>query len=607
MKKQKLAKVSPWILAAACTLLFLIIGVFAVNNYRREKKLMGEALLQKGITIIRFVMTSSRASLRGSVRNIHFAMWEWSDHVQQAIDHTSDQPGILFVALVDSDGHILASSEKKFIKKKVDGSTLVFLNNLKTDKDSIGKFRISTSSVQETSAFQVASIYSPLGLRSIIPKLAAQGMDFNSTVDRLLRRHPEYQRIKLQLEKLRSTQFTLLVELDLASFNQAVKQQLFQIIILSFVLLLVGVGGWISLLTFEGLKGSQNRLDSIRAFTDLLISSLPVGLIATDRHGNIRLCNNVAELIVGIPETQILGQPPDNTLPDEMVKMLSNKKGDLGLPEQKEISLLDSSQKRHSLLLAGISVMDNEKQFAGNMLLIQDLSKIKDLEEEVRRHEKLAALGKMAAGLAHELRNPLSSIKGLAVLLRSKLEQKSQDRRNADILVQEVERLNRSIGELLDFARPHKLQKENVVLSQILDRSILLIRMDAEATKVKMSFDNGDKEIKVYADPDKLTQVFLNLFLNALQAMPEGGDLRISTHLEKSTVVCEIQDTGFGLNREDEAKVFDPYFTTKNDGTGLGLALSLKIIEEHSGSIRFKSNVGVGTTVTVTLPLLRRG
>jgi two-component system, NtrC family, sensor histidine kinase HydH len=606
MKKQKLARVSPWILAAACALLFLIIGIFAVNNYQREKKLMGEAMLQKGITIIRFVMTSSRASLRGNIRSIGFSMWQWTDHVQQAVDHAAGQPDIRFLGLIDTEGNILASSDPEFLGKKVDDSTLVFLNSLENIDSTSGKYRISSSSVHGSSSFQVASSYSPLGLKSIIPRLKKQGFDFFSSIDRLIRLHPEHRRLQAQLDDLRSGQFALLVELDVSEFNKAVKTQLLQIVSLSLVLLLVGIGGWLSLLTLQGLKGSQNRLERIQAFTDILITSLPVGLIATDSQGNIRLCNQFAETIIDLKEQDIIGLPSNNILPVELGAVLLEIDESEASPVNKEVRLVDKQNNTLTLLLAGMTVNDRDGKSAGTMLLIQDHSHLKALENEVRRNEKLAALGKMAAGVAHELRNPLSSIKGLALLLKSKFQDKSNEQRNADILVQEVERLNRSIGELLDYARPHKLIRETLNISDVVNKAISLIRMDADAVNVKILLEPSIGDILVNGDQDKLTQVFLNLLLNSTQAMPSGGELRVVTTKDKISVICRIEDTGCGLRQEFASRVFDPYFTTKSDGTGLGLAMSSKIIEEHGGKIEFQSKAGVGTIVTVKLPLLSR-
>jgi two-component system, NtrC family, sensor histidine kinase HydH len=601
MKKQRLAEVSPWLFAAACALLALIIGAFAVNNYQREKKLMTEALLQKGITIIRFVITNSRASLRGDARDIHVAMWRWTDHVQQAIDYTSGQPGVNFLGLLDSDGLILASSNRESIGTSVGSSTISFVESLEEKSNVDGKFRISKDHVDSSVTFQVAAVFSPFGIRVYSPALGGQKFD-TIMLERFIKRHPEYQKWREQLEGLSTKKFTILVELDLAQFHIAVKRQLLQIIFLSCVLLLVGVGGWLSLLTLQGLKGSQSRLRRIRAFTDMLISSLPVGLIATDSLGNIQICNQAAEEIIGVFEGKAIGHSPEEVLPAPLADTLKHSRSDGNTVQQKEIRLTDGTNRRRSLQLAGLSVVDSEDRFAGNMLLIQDLSQVKELEEELRRNEKLAALGKMAAGVAHELRNPLSSIKGLAVLLESRFKENSSDQETAKTLVQEVERLNRSIGELLDYARPHKLQTKRISLVPVLQKAMSLIRMDAEAMGITMETDFTEHLPLVEADQDKLNQVFLNLFLNSIQAMEEGGTLRVMTGVENGRVVCTITDTGCGIDHKYVSRVFDPYFTTKNDGTGLGLAMSAKIMEEHGGTIGFESAAGKGTTVKVGLP-----
>ena len=600
-KGQRLAEVSPWLFAAACALLGLIIGVFAVNNYQREKMLMTEALLQKGITIIRFVVTNSRASLRGEINDINVAMWKWTDHVQMAIDHASGQPGVDFLCLLDSDGNILASSNRDAIGTNVGKSTLSFVESLEEGLTIDGKFRISKDHNDNAVTFQVAAVFSPLGVRFYYPPLGSQKFD-TTLLDRFIRRHPQYLQWREMLEGMSNKKFTVLVELDLTQFNMAVKRQLLQIVFLSLVLLLVGVGGWLSLLTLQGLRGSQSRLQRIRAFTDMLISSLPVGLIATDSQGNIQICNQSAEEIIGVTEGNTLGHSPETVLPAPLAEMLQQSLLDSNTLQQKEIFFSDGTNWKRSLLLAGLSVIDDEDRFAGNMVLIQDLSEIKELEEELRHNEKLAALGKMAAGVAHELRNPLSSIKGLAVLLRSRFNEDTSDQETADILVREVERLNRSIGELLDYARPHNLETMRISLVPVLKKAMSLIRVDAEAMGIAMKEDFAENLPLIEADQDKLNQVFLNLFLNSVQAMENGGILQVGTSVENNRVICTIEDTGCGVEPQYASKVFDPYFTTKNEGTGLGLAISAKIVEEHGGTIEFESIANKGTIVKVSLP-----
>lgn len=609
MKGQRLALVSPWVLAAACALLALIIGVFAVQNYRREKILMTNVLLERGATLIRFVTSGARASFLDGVRRGLTPTWQWSDHAQDILERAAEQPGVHFLALVDHSGKILASSEPKEVNTHVDKETLAFINTINREFHDLGRFRYRVGGHEQVTAFQVAALFVPIGKRQFeqlppLPRGVFLGRDGFGQM--MMKRHhllpPEWTD---ELERVSQQKYIILVELDLSQLNQAVKQQLLQIVILSVVLLLVGIGGWLSLLTLEGLKGSQSRLNRIKAFRDTLISSLPVGLIVTDSRGLIILCNQFAEQIASVAEKDVVGLSPDNVLAPELARALTVRDTTTADSVQEEIILPDSKGETRTLQLHSMSVVDNEGAPAGVMLLIQDLSQVKSLEEELRRSERMAALGKMAAGVAHELRNPLSSIKGLAILLKSRFQEKSTDQETADILVQEVERLNRSISELLDYTRPQKLIKEDVHPEEIVRKAVSLIRMDAESMGVKIEIRvEGDVPV-VQADQDKLNQVFLNLFLNSIQAMEHGGSLDIQVASEGGNVTFTVKDSGCGVNKEDLPRVFDPYFTTKPQGTGLGLAMSVKIIEEHGGTITFQSEPDKGATVVVILPASR--
>jgi len=613
MKGQRLALVSPWVLAAACALLALIIGVFAVNNYRREKSLMTDVLLERGATLIRFVTSGARASFLDGMREGQPPVWKWSEHMQEILEHAAEHPGVHFLAIVDASGKTLASSMPEKVNTPVDGETLTFIGSVAQGIYDQGRFRFrvggSMSESGNTPAFQVAALFVPIGKRQLGqqgPRLNGLNSGGEGMMGRMMRQHLFSSTWTDELERVGRQKYMILVELDLAEFNKAVRQQFLQIVILSVILLLVGIGGWLSLLTLEGLKGSQNRLSRIKAFRDTLISSLPVGLIVTDNKGKIVLCNQFAEQIASVVENKVVGFAPEDVLAAELARALSldlegQAKQTAGAV-QREIVLPDAQGVMRTLQLNSLSIVESEGAPAGVMLLIQDLSQVKSLEEELRRSERMAALGKMAAGVAHELRNPLSSIKGLAILLKSRFQEKSTDQETADILVQEVERLNRSIGELLDYARPQKLIKEDVHPEEVVRKTVSLIRMDAESVGVRVEIRMEDDLPLVLADQDKLNQVFLNLFLNSIQAMEHGGRLDIRVATQGRNVLFTVKDTGCGVNKEDMPRVFDPYFTTKPEGTGLGLAMSVKIIEEHGGTMTFESEPDVGTTVVVSLP-----
>jgi two-component system sensor histidine kinase HydH len=226
------------------------------------------------------------------------------------------------------------------------------------------------------------------------------------------------------------------------------------------------------------------------------------------------------------------------------------------------------------------------------------------LERELETSRRLASLGRLAAGVAHEIRNPLSSIKGFATYFKERYRDNPDDQKTSEIMIQEVDRLNRVITQLLEFARPPVIQKKRTSLQSLIQHSLKMIERQASAKRIQV-LSQLPREIKeVELDPDGINQVLLNLYLNALEAMNPGGTLNVSLSEDQgsSWVKINVSDTGTGIRKEDLEQIFDPYFTTKQTGTGLGLAIVHKIIEAHGGEVRATSEIGRGTTVSVLLP-----
>ncbi len=603
LKRQYLATVSPLVLAAAFSLLGVIISVFAVNNYQRDKALMTDILLEKGVTLIRFVASSARNSLYSGLRKGQNIADLWPGSVQRVLEHASEHPGVTFLALVDSKGVILANSIPEERERKVTIDTQDFLAALDTDPTDARTYNFRIN--KDNSVFQVAAFFPPMGKRFQKQAVSIQsGLGKHGEMgNRMMRQRSVNSKWHKEIEALNSEEYVILVELDMNQFNERLQRKKLEIIILSIVLLLIGFGGWLSILTLEGLKGSQSRLRRVEAFSDILISSLPIGLIATDIDGGIIVYNKFSQELTGVSEQQALGGDAEvfAGMPDiySAFTALEEPKKQI---YQKEVQLISDTGEQHTVQLSRLSIVGDDKSRVGVLLIMQDLSQVKKLEKDLRRSERLAALGKMAAGVAHELRNPLSSIKGLALVLQSRFTGENQDRETATILVQEVERLNRSISELLDYARPQTLQKIELDLHNLLNKALSLLSIDAEASAVKIATDFQEKLPTLQADADKMNQVFLNLFLNAIQAMESGGTLSVSTITTERSVKIMIADTGCGIETQDLGRIFDPYFTTKPEGTGLGMAMSSKIVEEHGGSITLTSEINQGTLVVVEIP-----
>ena len=213
-------------------------------------------------------------------------------------------------------------------------------------------------------------------------------------------------------------------------------------------------------------------------------------------------------------------------------------------------------------------------------------------------------MGRLAAGVAHEIRNPLSSIKGFATYFKERYPDQPQDQQTAAIMIQEVDRLNRVVGQLLEFSKPISIKPQKVSLSSLVANSIKLIEDRVDEKNITVNIQNSARVDDVRIDPDRTNQILLNLYLNAVDAMEDGGKLTVdfSSGSDRSDIHITVSDTGRGISPEHLTKVFDPYFTTKSSGTGLGLAIAYNIVETMGGAIKVTSNPGKGTSFSVTIP-----
>jgi two-component system sensor histidine kinase PilS (NtrC family) len=272
-------------------------------------------------------------------------------------------------------------------------------------------------------------------------------------------------------------------------------------------------------------------------------------------------------------------------------------------------------RKDGASLILGFSISplkDSNDREMGNILIFQDLTRLREMEEHLKRADRLAAIGKMAAGIAHEIRNPLASISGSIEILKDEVGNSPQNQQLMGIVLREVNRLNSLIADFLLFARPISPGKEKIHLHRLLEEILQMFTHSPDFTpqiRLETQF-HGD--LYIQGDPHQIRQVFWNLFINAAQAMPEGGTLRVDLRRNSSpapltegrlygeVAVC---DSGTGIGEEEMGKIFDPFFTTKERGTGLGLSIVHSIVESYGGKITVQSKVGQGTTFKILLPI----
>ncbi len=344
-------------------------------------------------------------------------------------------------------------------------------------------------------------------------------------------------------------------------------------------------------------------------YSEEVLRSMTNGVLSTDNDGRIVTFNGMAERITGRRIDEVVGrtcleiwgkrgtitQVVDNTLKE---RAYLNFETGITSPER---GLVPVS-------LASTLLRDGQGRKMGALLSIQDLTEMKELEDKIRRADKLTALATMAAGMAHEIKNPLSSMKVFAQLLPQKIDDPEYRQKLEELLPREIDRIDRIVESLLGFARATEPTYQATDLNALLEEDLKYFRLQAEAAGVKLKASYSPlPEIEV--DRGQIAQVFSNLILNALQAMPDGGELTVATSPGKKveetlqTVRVVVADTGHGIPDETIKKLFDPFFTTKYGGTGLGLTITHSIVDGHRGFIDVESKVGKGTTFTVTLPV----
>lgn len=256
-----------------------------------------------------------------------------------------------------------------------------------------------------------------------------------------------------------------------------------------------------------------------------------------------------------------------------------------------------------------LSTLSNQASIAiENALMYSDLMKqyqeLKTTKDQLVQSEKLAALGTMAAGIAHEIRNPLTSLQLFVQMMAERFDDHEFRDKFTQIVPPEIERLNRIVNDLVSFSKPSKLTREPIQLNEILEKTVRLSEISFKKGNVKVVKEFTEVP-KVLVDQQQIMQVILNILMNGAQAMPSGGTLTVRTYQDPAggRVAVDISDTGVGISEENLKKMFSPFFTTKEGGTGLGLAITRRIIDEHKGEIKIKSKVGEGTTFSVLLPI----
>lgn len=352
---------------------------------------------------------------------------------------------------------------------------------------------------------------------------------------------------------------------------------------------------------------STRELVDLTRYVDKVMSNLPVGVLTYRIRSDDVHFNREARNILGIDSNSLARKKFESLMESRMPDQdfldlleIDQKLDDLP-PQRYELSDPDADSPRIIKAFRN-SIRDSEDLLGGILIVVSEITEQVRLNEQVNRAERLAALGELASSLAHEIKNPLTSIQGFVQMLPDRAGDEEYIEKTADILRKETTRLDELIENLHSYAKPQVGQRRKVDLYQIVDETLTLLEKEAEKSDVELEVDVPE-DLQVYGDASKLKQIVMNLSLNALEAMPDGGTLTISADCNRSGD-CRIvvEDTGVGMDEEQLEKIFNPFYTTKEEGTGLGMAISHRIVQDHGGMMNIDSSPGEGTAVEVLLP-----
>ena len=351
----------------------------------------------------------------------------------------------------------------------------------------------------------------------------------------------------------------------------------------------------------ERLAQNERIAGDLASLHQNTIRCLSAGLVTTTLDGTMTSINDAACEILGIGTPAPVGQRLEGLIPGMAAVMAEDLS--LGRVIRQEVEAAHANGSPRCLAVAATPLSDHTGRIVGRVIHFQDLTELRSMEGAVRRSERLAGIGRLAANIAHEIRNPLASISGSVEVLRKQPGTDAEARQLIDIAVREVDRVNELISGLLDYARPRTEDRQRLDLGEMVTEIAKVFEQERRSAEVRVVVD-AEPGVAVEGASGQLRQVLWNLLRNAVTAMPGGGRVRLAVSRRDRTngaseAVLSVSDTGIGIPHEDLDHIFEPFFSRRADGTGLGLAITARIVEDHKGSIEVSSEVGKGTTFVI--------
>lgn len=351
----------------------------------------------------------------------------------------------------------------------------------------------------------------------------------------------------------------------------------------------------------------KKTLNEMKIYTSKLLETMDNAVISVDNNGIIKTFNLKSEEIFGKKRKEVLNKDCQEVLNLNVEGECIFKKCLLTRKNIDQEIILEEKGLKKKILEVNSSFLTGEVgDITGMVVVIRDITEIKNLNEEVARHKRLASLGKLSAGIAHEIRNPLSSIRGLAQFVYNSFSKTDERKEDLNTIIQEVDRLNKLVVQVLDYAKLKELNLTSFSLNNLVNKIVVLFKQEIKNKQIIFYLELSSDISLIEADKDQIRQILMNVVINAIQAIPEKGKIKIKTEKDllrgEPAVKLVIEDNGIGIAEKDLNQIFDPFFSTKEQGSGLGLSIVYKLVEGHQGEIKVESKEGEGTKFIIFLP-----
>lgn len=559
--------VSATFIGAVFTLL-VILCFYSYRQIERERERMLADLQLKGTTLIHSLEAGARVGMVG--------MMGGRQQLQSLLEEAARDPEILGIEVIGEDGKILVTTEPSLLGAILHDPRLQYV---------LTQGGVLPS--WEKGTFHLLAPFRPWTVD------AESARRMQEMMERMTGRAPA--------DLLPPMNLALRLRLGTARVEAAMRDEIGKAILTALICFSGGAAALYFILLAQDYRSVRRALQEMRTYTQHVVESMADGLLSVDVQGRITTVNPQACQLLALSAPELEGRSFADIF--SRTSLTLDPVLTRGLPlEEREITWALPNGEAIPLAASVTALTGDQGEVQGAVVLLRDLRTVKALQQRVERTERLAALGRLAAGVAHEIRNPLGAIRGLVQYFQATWKDDAEQRVYLEVIVREVDRLNRVVSDLVEFARPREPQRERHDLGEIVRHAATLVQADVRAKGIEIVHDLDATQLPLLIDRDLVLQALLNVLLNAIEAMEAGGRLTIHLADRAGWAELAVQDTGGGIPPEHLGRLFDPFFTTKQRGTGLGLAIAHSIIQAHDGEIVVDSAQGQGTTVTIRLP-----